>query len=566
MLAQATPAGDRFQPSGVEIVQRYAENLLEIGNLTETVRGPKPAVIAPPTKTWRYLIGEKLGEGGMAEVFRGTMTGAEGFARPVAIKRILPELSTLPRFAQMFVQEAQIVSQLAHPNVVSVLDFDHDPDGRLILVLEFVEGLDLHRLMASGPIPHSVVIFVVTELLSALGYAHNLPAGGNVRGIVHRDVSPHNVLLSWEGGVKLADFGLAKPREASEASASVQLKGKAAYMSPEQINGNALDGRSDLFAVGIILHEMLTRERLFWKDDLQTTIYRVLDRPIPKPSLKVPVAPDLEAVVMRLLERDLASRYATAEQAGEALAGCVDASLRSRSELVRLLAERFPQSSRASRPPSPGGRAEASAPPSDRDRASSSRSRTRPLAPPSQATSLSLAASESMQSSQHAPRHRRLLAGVAITVIASGASGVFVGVRRRHEPPIESAAVAPTPLDGTQSPRAAAAVVPALPTDASGLTAPPDATLPTNTSGVTSGVTAPPNASVPDAGGRDAAVPDVLPIPDATPPVTVVPAASPSTRPIVRPRATTPAKVTKPPQAVPTRRPGKADSDDVGGD
>ena len=545
MLAQATPAGDRFQPSGVEIVQRYAENLLEIGNLTETVRGPKPAVIAPPTKTWRYLLGEKLGEGGMAEVFRGTMTGAEGFARPVAIKRILPELSTLPRFAQMFVQEAQIVSQLTHPNVVSVLDFDHDPDGRLILVLEFVEGMDLHRLMTSGPIPHSVVIFVVTELLSALGYAHNLPAGGIVRGIVHRDVSPHNVLLSWEGGVKLADFGLAKPREASEASASVQLKGKAAYMSPEQINGNALDGRSDLFAVGIILHEMLTRERLFWKDDLQTTIYRVLDRPIPKPSLKVPVATDLEAVVMRLLERDVASRYATAEQASEALARCVDASLRSRSELARLLAERFPKeaSSRASRSPSPGERAEASGPPSDQAPASSSRARTRRWAPPSQATSLSLAASEAMPSSPPAPKHRRLLAGVAITVIASGAFGVFVGIRGRHEPPIGSAAVAPTPPGGTQS---AAAVVSTLPTNASGLTAPPDATLPTN-------VMAPPNAAVPDAGGRDAAVPDVLPIPDAA-------------MPIVRPPATTPAKVTKPPQAVPTRRPGKADSDDVGGD
>jgi serine/threonine protein kinase len=528
LLAQATP-GDRYQPSGVEIVRRYAENLLEIGNLNETVRGPKPAVIASSTKIWRYQLGEQIGAGGMAEVFRGTMTGAEGFARPVAIKRILPELSTLPRFAQMFVQEAQIASQLSHPNVVSVLDFDHDPDGRLILVLEFVEGMDLHRLMASGPIPHSVIIFVVTEILSGLGYAHNLPAGGNVRGIVHRDVSPHNVLLSWEAAVKLSDFGLAKPREASEASASIQLKGKVAYMSPEQINGNALDGRSDLFAVGVILHEMLTGERLFWKDDIQTTMYRVLDRPIPKPSLQVPVAPDLEAVVMRLLERDLASRYATAEKASEALAGCVDASLRSRGELTRLLAERFPQeaSSRTSRPPSPGERAEGAEPPPDRGRASSSRSRTGPLASSSQATSLSLAASESMQPSLHAPRRRRLLARVAITVTAVGALGVFVGIRGRHE---------------RQTTRTAGADVPTLPTNATSVTAPSDAMV------------------------RDAAMPDVLPAPDAAAPVAVVPAASPSTMHIVRPPAAAPATETKPPRAAPARRPSKPNSDDVGGD
>jgi len=303
-----------------------------------------------------------------------------------------------------------------------------------------------------------------------------------------------------------------------------------------------------LFAVGIILHEMLTGERLFWKDDLQTTIYRVLDRPIPKPSLKVPVAPDLEAVVMRLLERDLASRYATAEKAGEALAGCVDASLRSRGELAHLLAERFPQaaSSRASRPPpSPGGRAESSAsepPPSDQDHVSSSRSRTRSLGPASQATSVSLAASESMQPSLPAPRRRRLLTGVAIMVIVSGVAGVFAGTRGRHErSAVEAATVAPPP-----EPRATVATVPTLPTNASGVTAPPD-------------------AAVSDAAGRDATVRDVLPIPDAAPPVVVGPAASSSTVPVARPPAATPAKVTKP-KEVPARRPGNASSDDVGGD
>ena len=255
---------------------------------------------------------------------------------------------------------------------------------------------------------------------------------------------------------------------------------------------------------------------------------------------------------MRLLERDLASRYATAEKASEALAGCVDASLRSRSELARLMAERFPQesSSRASRSP-------LGPPPSDRIGISSSRTPTRPLAPSSAATSLSLAASESMQPSLHVPRRRRLLAGVAISVIASGAVGVVVGIFGRHDrPPVEPAAVASPPPNRAPSPPATGATIPAQPMIASDVTAPLDAMVPTNTSAV-----APP----PDA-NPDAAVLDALPILDATPPVAVTPAASPSTTPVIRPSATTPAKVTKSPRAVPARRSGPADSDDVGGD
>jgi len=540
LLAQATP-GDQFQQDGIAIVRRYAENLLEVTNLTETVRGPRPD--ASPAKTSRYQLGEQIGEGGMAEVFRGTMVGAEGFVRTVAVKRIRPEFSTLPRFAQMFVQEAQIVSQLAHPNVVTVLDFDRDPDGRLILVLEFVEGVDLDRLIESGPIPHSVVIFVASEILSGLGYAHHLPASGNVRGVVHRDVSPHNVLLSWEAAVKLSDFGLAKPREASEASASVQLRGKAAYMSPEQINGNALDGRSDLFAVGVMLHEILTGESLFWKDDIQTTITRVLNRPIPRPSLTCRIAPDLEAVVMRLLERDPAARFATAEKAIEALAGCVDASLRGRSELARLLAERFPQeaASRASRPPirvnertSPTRPPTQTAPP-HLDR------RLLPLpglaARPAQATSVSMAASESMRSPQLTSMRRRLLAGVALAVTASAAVGVFFGVRTvRDQPRATSATTASTPLAMKSSPATSSTTVAPAPTNGAGTSL--------------------------DAGVGDALAPDAAPTLDASVPTAVAPIDRP-----LRPPASNPPRAMKPPQTPPSRRPAvPTKADDVGGD
>ena len=129
------------------------------------------------------------------------------------------------------------------------------------------------------------MIFVISEVLRGLGYAHDLPAGTDMRGIVHRDVSPHNVLLSWEGAVKVSDFGIAKARAASEATASVFIKGKPAYMSPEQANGQALDGRSDLFAVGVMLWEMLVGQRLFVGEDTRATLAAVLFGQIPRPRI-----------------------------------------------------------------------------------------------------------------------------------------------------------------------------------------------------------------------------------------------------------------------------------------
>src|SRR5438874_9950643 len=136
----------------------------------------------------------------MAEVFLGSMVGAEGFSRKVAIKRVLPGFSDNPSFGQMFVAEAQISAQLQHPNIVSVLDFDRDSENRLFLVMELVEGRDLDALVSTGLLPYPVVIFLISEVLRGLGHAHDLPVGTGstgIRGIVHRDVSPHNVLLSW---------------------------------------------------------------------------------------------------------------------------------------------------------------------------------------------------------------------------------------------------------------------------------------------------------------------------------------------------------------------------------
>jgi serine/threonine-protein kinase len=219
----------------------------------------------------------------MAEVFFGSMLGAEGFQRRVAIKRVLRGFSENPQFAQMFIAEAQISSQLQHANIVSVLDFDREAEGRLFLVMELVEGKDLDALASSGPLPLPVIIHVIAEMLRGLGHAHDLPVGVGIRGIVHRDVSPHNVLLSWDGAVKVSDFGIAKAKQASEATASVFIKGKPAYMSPEQANGQSLDGRSDLFAVGVMLWEMLCGRRLFVGEDTRATLAAVLFGQIPRP-------------------------------------------------------------------------------------------------------------------------------------------------------------------------------------------------------------------------------------------------------------------------------------------
>ena len=313
-----------------------------------TTTGPADATMlngGAGVRLGKYVLEAPLGAGGMAEVFRAHTRGAEGFQRPVAIKRILPDASRNPAFSEMFIAEAKLCSRLQHPNIVSVLDFDRDHEGRLYLVMELVAGRDLDGLLESGRLPFSTLIYVTIEVLRGLGYAHDLPIGDDgVRGLIHRDISPHNVLLSWMGAVKVSDFGIAKARAATAASASVSIKGKPAYMSPEQINGSALDGRSDLFAVGVMMWQMLTGQHLFAQGNTAETLARVLFAPVPPPSGVVAgVPPDLEAVTMRMLERDPARRYQTAEDAIDDLLRCQHTPRDGRRELEQLLLARFPQ-------------------------------------------------------------------------------------------------------------------------------------------------------------------------------------------------------------------------------
>jgi serine/threonine-protein kinase len=291
----------------------------------------------------KYILERRLGGGGMAEVFVGRAIGAEGFSREVAIKRVLPGFSDNPQFADMLVSEARLTSALRHGNIVSVLDFDRDPDGRLFLVMELVEGTDLSGLTATGPLPFSVILYLAVEILRGLEHAHelSLPSVG-VRGLVHRDISPHNVLVSWEGFVKISDFGIAKTRSATQATASIIIKGKPAYMSPEQARGQALDGRSDLFAVGVMLFEMVTLHSLFLGKTTEETFARLWEAPIPAPhDVRREVPRSLSRVIMGLLERDRDQRTSSAPAAIEALVACRDYPRDGRAALVSVLAERF---------------------------------------------------------------------------------------------------------------------------------------------------------------------------------------------------------------------------------
>ncbi|MEQ9503626.1 MAG: protein kinase [Deltaproteobacteria bacterium] len=297
--------------------------------------------------TDKYELGERLGGGGMAEVYRGTQRGAEGFSKTVAVKRVLPGYSNDPQFAEMFVSEATIASRLMHPNVVAVTDFDRDTAGRLFLVMELIEGRDLRALMTTGRLPPTIVVYIVSELLRALGYAHALHHDGRPMQIVHRDVSPHNVLVSWDGAVKLSDFGIAKAAEASPATRTGVVKGKAAYLSPEQARAESLDHRSDLFAAGVVLYELLTDKRLFAVQGgarEAVIIHRVLNLEYRSPrEIHEDISESLDGVCRWLLARDRDQRPADAFEALDALLACPEASARGARALAEVMRERFPR-------------------------------------------------------------------------------------------------------------------------------------------------------------------------------------------------------------------------------
>jgi len=276
----------------------------------------------------RYTITERLDHGGMAEVFRGVAESMEGFKKSVAIKRILPNLTKNQKFVSMFLDEARLSLFLQHANIVQVFDISRTPDNAYFLVMEFVDGCNLKALMERQKqkgkridVGHSVYLMI--ECCKALQYAHSLehPETNEPLGIVHRDISPPNILLSKNGEVKLVDFGLAKANSQIEATDPGVVKGKFSYLSPEAASGQNVDHRADVFAVGIILWEMFTGRRLFYGETDYQTVELVRQARVPSiAALNPEIDTEIEQVVRKSLARDPDDRYQSAADLGDALA------------------------------------------------------------------------------------------------------------------------------------------------------------------------------------------------------------------------------------------------------
>lgn len=259
----------------------------------------------------KYFLHERLGVGGMAEVFRATYCPEGGFQKTVALKRILPSLAARPHFSKLFLQEARLCALLNHPNVVQVFDCGRYQDT-WILAMEFVDGLSLHRMLSSraSGLPLDAVTYLGAELAAALDYLHQrIGEDGQPLGLVHRDVNPPNVLLSRFGEVKLADFGVAQAaRSAAEGKGFV---GKVSYAAPEQRTGGKLGPWTDLYALGLTLHEALTGVPPFGSEEGAEEPSLRLPELLPPSRSRGEVPPALDAVVMELLEVDPARRIAT---------------------------------------------------------------------------------------------------------------------------------------------------------------------------------------------------------------------------------------------------------------
>ncbi len=268
----------------------------------------------------RYSLLEKVAIGGMAEVFRAKRKGVEGFEKIVAVKRILPHLSSNKEFVEMFIAEAKMVASLSHPNIVQIFDLGKI-DETYYIAMEFVEGKDLRTILTQARNQNTlpavdVAALIAARVSAALEYAHrHRDSEGRELRIVHRDVSPQNILVSDEGEVKLVDFGIAKAATKASHTDTGSLRGKLLYMSPEQAWGKPLDKRSDLFALGAVFYEILTGHLLFSASSELSVLERVRDARFVPPSLLNPSVPiELEAVVMRLLNKNPADRYQDASE------------------------------------------------------------------------------------------------------------------------------------------------------------------------------------------------------------------------------------------------------------
>lgn len=283
---------------------------------------PKSIARTLPFQLGRYSLFDKIGTGGMADIYLARSATELGATRLVVIKEVKPRLTAIPRFAELLIAEAKLAAQMSHSNIVAVEDLSRE-HGVLFIALEYVEGIDLRELLRQCtkrkiPLPLRFSMLIMCEVLRALDYAHRFETDGGVIGIVHRDVSPSNVLLSFDGEVKLCDFGIASAVTA-DAEASDTIEGKAGYMSPEHARGAEVDTRSDIFAAGILTWELLSGRRM----------YKSVDEPLIEVAKRCEVPPlqcgelpekqMLNDAVMRALAVDPAHRYDRARDMLDAL-------------------------------------------------------------------------------------------------------------------------------------------------------------------------------------------------------------------------------------------------------
>jgi serine/threonine protein kinase len=267
----------------------------------------------------KYVLVGEIGVGGMAEVFLAIQTGLQGFLKVVTLKRVLPHLASHD-FIAMFIDEARIAARLEHPNIVKTFEFGEN-EGQYYTVMEYLAGEDLGSTMnraaiSKQPMSFQMAAMIVAQLCNGLHFAHELTdTAGRPLGLVHRDINPSNIIITYAGEVKVIDFGVAKFNSSGSKTLTGTIKGKLAYMSPEQILARGIDRRSDIFSLGVVLWELVTGSRLFARESDAATLYAIMNDPIPKARRHRPNVPEeLEAIISTALARTPADRYETCEE------------------------------------------------------------------------------------------------------------------------------------------------------------------------------------------------------------------------------------------------------------
>jgi serine/threonine-protein kinase len=480
--------------------------------------------VSPGQVLGRYELLMPVARGGMASVWAARLKGSRGFQKLVAIKTMLPGLVDDPSFEKMFLDEASLASQVRHPHVIEIMDLG-EQDRILYLVMEWVSGEALSIIMkyaaTRGGIPLPIAVHIATQACRGLHAAHELrEENGVLVGLVHRDVSPQNVLVTYDGVVKVVDFGVAKATARLDTQTEAgQLKGKIAYMSPEQLRGEKIDRRTDVFAMGILLYMMTTGKHPFRGDDQAQTIARISsDEPAILPGTLVPgYPPGLEAVVMQALAKDSAKRYPSANDMLLGLTRALPSAMRESTDeevaefMRRLLPDRVERQKQAIKQAlEAADRREMSKsaphlmnlPPQASDEpATVLEGIGREMTPSADGRSLPGASSTEPPPSfarAERTRIRNLLLGAGVGILAVGLGlGFFFG---RDEAPRGAAAVSPMPAPSVEPTSAATTAPPsALPSGVS-----PEA-LPEEPAGPATSASAAPASGVRPAGGKRSA-------------------------------------------------------------